>query len=239
MRSVLFAGLFLASNFSWGADLIWTTIDISPFSFIADKKETGLNHDLVDEIAKRTGLTFSLKRENKAKSLNDLRRGIGHFTFGYLNKDIESYIDAPICLFSTAILAISRKGLALKKMEDLRTFKNGLGFILGSGLSNAINSDPAIKKISQHSYEEMFANIQASKLDGAVGSELGLSYFIRHEKKEALVGDKIEVGRGEYCLLVEKSRVKNPETIKVVETIAGMKKDGIPDKIFSKYIGPR
>lgn len=233
MRALILSALLIAAPQIESAELIWPTIDISPFSFIDNAKEVGLNHDLVAEISKRANLKFKMKRENKAKTLLDMRNGTGQFTFGYRNKDTDSYLETPICLFTHPVLAVSRPGVALKKIEDMRGFKNGVGVILGSGASNEFDADPAIKKVSQSSYDQMFENMKNGKLDAAMGSGLGLAYFLRESKKP--YGDKLEVGRSDYCLLVEKTRMKAPETAKVIAAIEALKKEGAFEKIVAKY----
>lgn len=219
------------------ADLVWPTVDLAPFSSIEDGKEIGINHDFVDEISKRTALKFTMKRESKPKTLLDMRTGVGSYTFGFRNKDTDSYLDNPVCLFTRPVFAIARKGMALKKIEDLRKFKNGVGFILGSGTSNAIDGDPGIKKVSQTSYQQMFDNLEEKKIDAVVGSSMGLFFFTKQHKKEALLGDKVEIGLSDYCLLVEKSRAQTPETRKVIQAVEAMKAEGLPDKIVSKHTG--
>src|SRR5262245_57006085 len=105
MKFLLVSFFLLAGPPLQQDDFVLTTADISPFSFVESGTEVGINHDLVNEIAKRSGLKFKMKRESKSKTLTDLRNGTGHYTFGYKNKDFETFLDTPICFLSSPVVA--------------------------------------------------------------------------------------------------------------------------------------
>jgi ABC-type amino acid transport substrate-binding protein len=219
--------------------LQWDALDIKPWGFVNEaKKDAGIMVDIAYEVARRSKLKLELNLIPKARGIARLQGNETDFTLAAYNDKEKEFADFPACLFSYGIIALARPGVRLKKYEDLRKLKGGVGIVRNQKYGGRLDNDAEIKRDEHEQIGQMIKKLSLGRLDAVISSSIAVAYNIKSESLDPkLFGDRLEIVKTDLCLQVPHAKAKTADTLKVAKALRKMAAEGWGVKIVEKYIG--
>lgn len=217
---------------------VWTVVAGTPWSLDATNAEKpGITDDVINEVAKRTGLKFEIKRQPYARVLQNLKDDTTDFALAFRTAAGEEYSRYPACIASIPTVVIARKGKSLKSFDDLYQLDRGIGGLRGVPYGDRYDKDPKIVRTEETDFPQMLKKMEAGRLDAVVGSIVMVLHNAREQKSENVLGERIALSTSELCLQVPLSKAELPTTKAVAQAMAAMAAEGMGATIIGKYVG--
>ena len=168
----------------------------------SEYKYSGIDVDLLKEIANRLNFTFKIKRLPWARCLIFMETGQADLITGlaYTPERAQyiNYSKIPYYLVSPTFFVQKGKGHLIKKYEDLYNFT--IGHSINSAYFEPFNSDTALKKSAVSTEIQLIKMLVHGRLDVIIGTDCNVKYDIAKlglkEKIEAahyIPGEKIQL----------------------------------------------
>ncbi|MFA7822583.1 substrate-binding periplasmic protein [Aeromonas dhakensis] len=140
----------------------------------------GLDIDLLNELSRRTGMRFEVRRAPWARGLAALERGSADMMTG-LAKTAEReryirYLDAPYYACSPRFYASPALAMLLNDYASLRGLR--IGYVLKSVYFQPFDSDKALDKIGVSNEQQLLEMLALGRIDVLVGTDCQVDYSL-------------------------------------------------------------
>lgn len=238
VRHLLIAGIAVFAVSRAQAATIGVPENLAPFGLAAANPEgqRGIYADLADAIAKNTQIPIELKFMPYGRMLQELKTGGVDYAFGVVSPAIAEA--GPFIAFVSKVpmVAVARKGLSLKKLDDLHNFTE-VGYLRGGSCGAVVDGDAAIHRVSQDNYDSAIHKLAAGRLDGWCSIKAGFTYALNNLKMTADMGDQLDYGEVKMGFQVTSAKAGSPEAKELATVVEKLVSDGIAGQIFTHYVG--
>ena len=224
-------------------DIIVATEEWPPFR-IADgtskKQYSGIDVDLLKEIAKRLNVTFKIKRYPWARCLDFMKSGKVDMITGlaYTSERAKYTLFSEIPYFKVfpAFYLQKGKGHLIKKYEDLYRFT--VGYSIDSTYFEPFNSDARLKKHGISTERQLIKMLVHGHLDVIIGTSPNVEYDVA----ELELKDKVERAqyvpnkKTELYIGVSKKSAFSKRYDELNRILKGLVETGVVDKIAERYL---
>ena len=213
--------------------IVGTNAEYSPFEFKKDGKITGFDYDLMEEIAKDTGIKIQWQEMSFDGLIPALKAGkIQAIISGMTaTEEREKAVDFTDVYYVSNQAYVKLKGdTSLTKREDMNG--KSVGAQLGSIQEMDAKTITGAKVVVNESVPNLIMQLNGKKVNAVVLEDVvALNYMKENPNIEVFATQPIEGG-----LAIAFDKDKNKELIaKINETIKKMKADGRYDKLIAKY----
>ena len=152
-----------------------------PFRMLKDDGHLqGLDIDLLNELSRRTGMRFEVRRAPWARGLAALERGSADMMTG-LAKTAEReryirYLDAPYYACSPRFYASPALAMLLNDYASLRGLR--IGYVLKSVYFQPFDSDKALDKVGVSNEQQLLEMLALGRIDVLVGTDCQVDYSL-------------------------------------------------------------
>jgi polar amino acid transport system substrate-binding protein len=198
--------------------------------------QRGIYADLADAIVARTHVPIEIKFVPYGRMLQGIKSGDLDYAFGVVGPATSE-----AGLFTTTVgkvpmMAIARKGLSLKTLDDLHGFSE-VGYLRGGSCGPAIDADAGVKRVAQDSYESAIRKLAAGRLDAWCSIKAGFVYTLGTLKLDAQLGDELDYGEVKIAFQVTHAKVDSPEAHEMITVVNNLVSEGVAGQIFTHYLG--
>ncbi|MDF7627365.1 ABC transporter substrate-binding protein/permease [Lactobacillaceae bacterium L1_55_11] len=219
--------------------VITTDATYPPFDF-QDKNNqyVGIDQDILKEIAKREGFTYTLKAMsfNAATQSVSSSQADGVIAGMSITDERKAVFDFSDPYYRSGIAWAVRQGSNIKSLDDLR----GKTVALKTGTSGAdyalsIKDKYGFKVTYFNDSETLYRDVINGNSDATFGDLPVLQYSIKNGTKLKVMNPKDPFNAGEYGFAVKKGA--NAKLLAAFNRgLASIKKDGTYNKIVNKYL---
>ncbi len=238
MRYALLAGIVLLVAPRVEAATIGVPENLGPWGLAptlpADQR--GIYVNLAEAIVARTRIPLQIKFVPYGRMLQEVKSGDLDYAFGVVGPATTQAGPFTAIVGKVPMVAVARKGLALKTLADLHGF-NEVGFLRGGSCGAIVDADSEIKRVSQDSYESAIRKMAAGRLDGWCSVKAGFTYTLGTLKMDAEVGEQIDYGEVKIGFQVTNAKVDSAEAHELADVVNKIVADGTSGKIFTRYLG--
>lgn len=215
-----------------GELIIATNAEFNPFTYMNDKKETGIDIDIAGVIARNLGV--KLKVENMAYdtiltavSIDKADIGIGGII---LNEKISNEAEVSNPYFDTSIVILVKENNT--KIINKKTLKGDIGVIKGTVADKLLTGTKDVNIIRAKSETDLINDLNKDTTDAVIMDESkALEYLSKNKEKIKILSEKYS--DDEFVIIVKKG---NTDLIKIVNrAINEIILTGKYDKIMKKY----
>jgi polar amino acid transport system substrate-binding protein len=144
----------------------------------------GLDIDLLNELSRRTGMRFEVRRAPWARGLAALEQGSADMMTG-LAKTAEReryirYLDAPYYACAPRFYASPALATLLNDYASLRGLR--IGYVLESVYFQPFDSDKALDKVGVSNEQQLLEMLALGRIDALVGTDCQVDYSLLDPK---------------------------------------------------------
>ena len=141
-----------------------------------DGRVEGLDIDLLEELQRRTGVQFEVRRQPWARALEDMRRGQADLMTGLARTaEREQYIDYLQPAYHTCaprLYGSPQRAASIRDYAQLTGLR--IGYVLQSAYFEPFDSDPALTKIGVKNEEQLRGRIEV-----LIGTDCQVDFQLR------------------------------------------------------------
>jgi ABC-type amino acid transport substrate-binding protein len=198
--------------------------------------QRGIYVNLAEAIATHTSVPIEIKFVPYGRMLQEVRSGELDYAFGVVGPATSDAGKFTAIVGKVPMVAVARKGLSLKSLDDLHQFSE-VGYLRGGSCGAVVDSDAAIKRVPQDSYESAIRKMAAGRLDAWCSVKAGFTYTLSSLKMDAEMGDQIDYGEVKIGFQVTNAKAESAEAQELTAVTAKLVSDGEAGKIFTHYLG--
>ncbi len=218
-----------------GAEKItFSTPSFEPFYFLDKKKLCkGVAVATFEQITEPTNLLFKYVPYPYARVLHSLKAGRLDVALIFKNSALIEHVDYIGPVSKSKVVVVTNNRNSINTYEDLSNLK-AIAVIRAANFDNKFDNDNALPKVQVESYEQAIKMFKLGRVDGVVGSIVGLDYQLRIQNVDVNILSRAYVlGEKEWWLhLSKKSLFKN---IKLPLSLA-VKNNYQDDLIYQTYL---
>lgn len=143
-----------------------------------DGRVEGLDIDLLEELQRRTGVQFEVRRQPWARSLEDMRRGQADLMTGLARTaEREQYIDYLQPAYHACaprLYGSPQRAASIRDYAQLTGLR--IGYVLQSAYFEPFDSDPALTKIGVKNEEQLLQMQLRGRIEVLIGTDCQLAY---------------------------------------------------------------
>lgn len=222
--------------------------DFPPFSFVDENNEvTGIDIDIINELANRLGLEFSISLVPWKRLLRMTKQGdvFGSFSL-FRTPEREAYglYTYPVHYSTYRIFTRSDGIQKFEILSDL--FGKNLGIEAGFNISEEFDSAAArgnIKLVELYSSDGFLGRLKRGGIDGYVGHDLVTRFKFKQDMEEqniVVLRKPVKEARGAFFVMSKAFKIEDKMKLRmdIERTLQGMENDGTTEKIIASYIDP-
>lgn len=238
IRHLLIGGVALLAASRAQAATIGVPENLAPFGLTAANPagERGIYADMADAIAAHTNIPIELRFMPYGRMLQELKTGGVDYAFGVVSPPIAEAGTFIAVVSKVPMVAVARKGLSLKSLDDLRNFTD-VGYLRGGSCGPVVDGDAAIHRVSQDNYDSAIHKLAAGRLDGWCSIKAGFTYALDSLKMTAEVGDQLDYGEVKMGFQVTSAKAGSAEAKELAAVVEKLVSDGTTGQIFTHYVG--
>ena len=187
-------------------------------------------------IGGRKAINLEIRFVPYGRMLQEVKSGELDYAFGVVGPAVQEAGPFLTIVGKVPMVAVARQGLALKTLADLHNF-NEVGFLRGGSCGALVDSDTAIKRVAQDSYESAIRKMAAGRLDGWCSVKAGFTYTLGTIKLDAPLGDQIDYGEVKIGFQVTSAKAESAEARQMATLVDKIVSDGVAGQIFTRYVG--
>jgi ABC-type amino acid transport substrate-binding protein len=235
---LLIAGIALLAASRAQAATIGVPENLPPFGLGAANPEgqRGIYADLADAIAAHTHIPIEIKFMPYGRMLQEVKAGGVDYAFGVVSPAIAEAGPFIAVVSKVPMVAVARKGLSLKTLDDLHAFTE-VGYLRGGSCGAVVDGDAAIHRVSQDNYDSAIHKLAAGRLDGWCSIKAGFTYALNNLKMTSDVGDQLDYGEVKMGLQVTSAKAGSAEAKEMAAVVEKLVSGGIAGQIFTRYVG--
>lgn len=229
--------LQLSCGAATGQSLKIETIHGPPWGFIgSDGKATGMMYEIGNLIAREAGFNYTNALAPYARTAIDIENGSADIVLRFENEQMTRGAVAVATIVAMPIIVLGPGGTHFNSLSDLHG--KTVGYVRTSKYVPEFDTSTAIVKYAVNDYQVMARMLAMRRLDGGIGSSVGLYYgaHMAGVKKEQL-GDPLVLGHNEFILFMSKKTAR-PETIAALrDAVKKLAASGEIKRIMDRYTG--
>lgn len=232
------AAITLFATLSAQAGTIGVPENLPPWGLSAASPagERGIYADLADAIVANTKLPLQIMFVPYGRMFQEVKTGDVDYAFGVDSPAIAA-AGPFIAVFAKApMIAIARKGLSLKTLQDLRGFSE-VGYLRGGSCGPAVDGDAAIHRVGQDSYDSAIRKLAAGRLDAWCSVKPGFTYAVNNLKMASDMGDEVDYSEVKIGFQVTNAKANSAEAHELATVVEKLVGDGTAGKIVAHYVG--
>jgi ABC-type amino acid transport substrate-binding protein len=198
--------------------------------------ERGIYADLATAIAARTHVPIEMKFVPYGRMLQGIKSGELDYAFGVVSPATSEAAPFTATVGKLPMIAVARKGLSLKTLQDLHGFTD-VGYLRGGSCGAVVDGDTAIKRVAQDSYDSAIRKLAAGRLDAWCSVKPGFTYALTALKMGDEMGETLDYGEVKIGFQVTRDKLETAETRELVTVVDQLVSDGETGKIFTHYVG--
>jgi ABC-type amino acid transport substrate-binding protein len=198
--------------------------------------QRGIYADLAAAIAARTHAPLEIKFVPYGRMLQGIKSGDLDFAFGVIGPATSEAGTFTSVVGKVPMVAVARKGLSLKTLNDLHGFAE-VGYLRGGSCGPAVDADAAIKRVAQDSYDSAIRKMAAGRLDAWCSAKPGFTYALGALKMGDEMGDQVDYGEVKIAFQVTSAKTDSAEAHELGGIVDQLVSDGTAGKIFTRYVG--
>jgi ABC-type amino acid transport substrate-binding protein len=232
------AGIALFAALSARAATIGVPENLAPFGLAASNPvgQRGIYADLADAIAAHTQVPIEVKFMPYGRMLQEVKSGDVDYAFGVVSPAIAEAGPFIAVMSKVPMIAIARKGLPLKTLDDLHGFTE-VGYLRGGSCGPVVDGDAAIHRVSQDNYDSAIQKLAAGRLDGWCSIKAGFIYALNNLKMNADMGEELDYGEVKMGFQVTSGKAGSAEAKELAGVVEKLVGDGTAGQIFTHYVG--
>ena len=207
ISTLVFLALTVTNNVSYANEskLKVSVPDFPPFSgFNENKYCAGASVLAIQAVLESLDVTIEIASYPYARILHSLKTGELDLALILHNSAIENdaiYI-GPLSL--AKIILITPSGTSIRCYNDLYQLKN-IAVIRHAQFNEQFDQDNALHKITLDSYDQAISMLKMNRIDGVIGSKIGLEYALRQQGMDLnLISNAFELDTKELGLHLAK-----------------------------------
>ncbi len=220
--------------------VVFLSSEWPPYLMVSEKGEvTGLQVDIILDMCKRLKIESKIRVLPWKRALKYAEKGKGDAIFAMRHSEERAkfaiYPSEPILMERTVILARKGSGIKITKVDDLND--KIVGVVRGYAYSPEFDKHQGIKKSVCDNDEQVVKMFGKKRILLAVGADEGsIRYLCKKNGVEAEVVYVLNEVPG-YIAVSKKAMGEKGKALaeKFAETLRQMKKEGVIEKIKSKY----
>jgi len=222
-------------------ELVMATDDWPPFRISNEQGLIGLDLDLIDEIARRTGSSLTVAKMPWGRALTSMQTGDVDVMTGLAYRDERAeyiaYTDTPYFKCTTAFYTIAGQAQKIKSYEDLA--QHQVGYVLHSAYFDRFDNDVSLDKVGVAQEQILIDMLMKRRFGVMIGTDCQVDYFIKRqgfagkiEKAPFNPGNAVDLflGVSKKSGWVDKLDLLN-------QVIKDLIDEGFVDKISQEYYG--
>ncbi|MGF1742515.1 transporter substrate-binding domain-containing protein [Vibrio profundum] len=230
------AGCFFCfSTGVFGQALRIATIELAPAGYIENGKVTGIYYDIANEIAERANLDYVNALKPYVRTVHELKSGKTDVSIVLYNPVLLGKATPLAPVFKIETLAIGRKGVNIKSLNELKGKK--VGVIRGS---NFVKPElmQGIEIFSVKDNQQAMRMLHAGRLDAFIGVNIGVYYSMNKFGYARSEFGIPYVANSQSTFLYVSDKFTDKQSLKALKAaVEQMSQDGTIQKITEKYIG--
>jgi polar amino acid transport system substrate-binding protein len=242
--------LFSASSVSWASDgdeLIFHVIGAQPFGYVdGNGKNTGLHFEVVEALAKRSGIAIRPVIMPYNRIWETLENGVHDGGIVWRSEERDSLVDYLSFVWTDYITALTLKNKEISNYEDLQSGAD-IGLMKSSSINNRFNNDNKINKVFIGKYDNALTMLIGNRLDAIVGNLFAYIYVAKVQgglDKLSLPGfymghreQWLQISKKSRNLLALSESDRKIVLAKLTKAMQEMVSDGTIREINRKYYG--
>ncbi|MCK7615833.1 substrate-binding periplasmic protein [Roseibium sediminicola] len=164
-------------------ELVMATDDWPPFRISNEQGLIGLDLDLIDEIAKRTGASLTIAKMPWGRALTSMQTGDVDVMTGLAYRDERAqyiaYTDTPYFKCTTAFYTIAGQAQKIKTYEDLARYQ--VGYVLHSAYFDRFDNDVSLDKVGVAQEQILIDMLMKRRFGVMIGTDCQVDYFIKRQ----------------------------------------------------------
>lgn len=213
------------------------TIEVAPFGMKdKDDQASGMMFEISNKIAQEAGFKFSNKVVPYARTILELQQGNADFVLRYSNEKLPQVAIPVASVISMQTIVLSNSMTTFDSIKSLHGKK--IGVVRGGKFDDKFDKDKNIIKTPVSDYQQMLKMLITGRLDGAIGSNVGLYY---NAKELGISPDyfskPLQLNHKHFILHYSKKTATNKTTSKLKKSIKKLKEKHIFKSIVDKYMG--
>lgn len=198
--------------------------------------QRGIYVDLADAIVANTHIPLQITFVPYGRMFQEVKSGELDYAFGVVSPAISAAGPFIAVFAKTPMIAIARKGLSLKKLEDLRGFGE-VGYLRGGSCGPLVDGDAAIHRVGQDNYDSAIRKLAAGRLDAWCSIKLGFTYALKNLNMAADMGDEVDYGAVKVGFQATAAKADFAEAHELATVVEKLVSDGTAGKIVAHYVG--
>ncbi|MDH1054755.1 substrate-binding periplasmic protein [Aquipseudomonas alcaligenes] len=146
-----------------------------------DGRIEGLDIDLLEELQRRTGVQFEVRRQPWARALEDMRRGQADLMTGLARTaEREQYIDYLLPAYHACaprLYGSPQRAASIRDYAQLTGLR--IGYVLQSAYFEPFDSDPALTKIGVKNEEQLLQMQLRGRIEVLIGTDCQVDFQLR------------------------------------------------------------
>ena len=146
-----------------------------------DGRIEGLDIDLLEELQRRTGVQFEVRRQLWARALEDMRRGQADLMTGLARTaEREQYIDYLQPAYHACaprLYGSPQRAASIRDYAQLTGLR--IGYVLQSAYFEPFDSDPALTKIGVKNEEQLLQMQLRGRIEVLIGTDCQVDFQLR------------------------------------------------------------
>jgi ABC-type amino acid transport substrate-binding protein len=238
MKHLPLAGIALLAAWHVQAATIGAPENLAPFGLSAANPvgQRGIYADIADAVAAHTKVPVEIRFMPYGRMLQELKTGEVDYAFGVVSPAIAEAGPFIAVVAKVPMIAVARKGLSLKSLDDLHGFTE-VGYLRGGSCGPLVDGDAAIHRVSQDNYDSAIQKLAAGRLDGWCSIKAGFVYALNNLKMDAEIGDELDYGEVKMGFQVTSAKADSPEAKELAGVVEKLVGDGTVGQIFTHYVG--
>ena len=211
LKCCLFATILLVvittSSLSY-ADVNKLSISVPSFppfdSFVENPHCIGISVLALQEVTKNLRLQLELISYPYTRILYSLQTGELDLALIFKNNAIAKDVEYIGPLSLSKVVVLTKKRIKILRYNDLYKLKN-IAVVRNAQFNDRFDKDNALNKVSVDSYEQAIRMLKANRIDGVIGSMVGIEYALRQYNMDAtLMENAFHLGDKEWGLHLSK-----------------------------------
>jgi polar amino acid transport system substrate-binding protein len=235
---LLGVGLALFSLAQAHAALFAVPENLPPWGIAADRpvNERGIYVDIAEAIKARASVPIEIRFVPYGRMLQVIKSGEMDYAFGVVGPATSEAGKFTVVVAKVPMIAVARKGLPLKALNDLHGFEE-VGYLRGGSCGPQVDADAAIKRVAQDSYESAIRKIAAGRLDAWCSAKPGFTYALRSLKMDTDMGESVDYGEVKIAFQVTNGKADSAEAHDLEDLVGKLVAEGAVGQIFNRYVG--
>jgi len=221
--------------------MILATDDWPPFRISEGGTLTGLDLDLMEEIARRTGARVQVAKMPWGRALTEMQSGGVDVMTGLAYRDERAeyiaYTETPYFKCTTSFYTLTGQGDRIRTYEDLA--QHQIGYVLHSAYFDRFDNDSSLDKVGVAQEEILIDMLMTRRFGVMIGTDCQVDYFIKRQGYADKI-EKVAYNPGNSVDLYLGISRKSPWAQKIDRLNRVVKElvdEGFVDKIARGYYG--